>query len=1306
MINIEGYRLSNMHLRLGSKVHITDFIYGKKLLQNGFYAKRFAFLCARNIYKACLLKKVPIKKIVLIGYGYNSEVLVSNVSNYLSEMFKGNLVDNCILDNENILDFSDYIYEEYNVDIIQKKETIIYIPVLPIGCTLSTVIRIEDEFRKQLRRYLGNIDYDVVEKSIRFDVVAAQVMIIVGDAKVIDGELNDIVSQYWQEVDLEKKIIKIKNNVFVGDRYAEYCFFLKTKWYYALECPMCYPENILEEMPIYYADKASITPLVKTMLPKWRDNIFSNKVCFKFDESICINGDDIAIINGSMVKYIHYAERGKHYYYYINEGLFFKLNRVGIYGWAKKIKITINDVYRLRNDSNVLLISTEAAFNGGFLKVINEVVFNNNANIIKINPYSEDFEDIKYFMGGYVGLCEKIFFIDNMIATGSTLQAFNRVIGYVSGYEKKIDAVFTLIERVDYVDYANILEGVGHGKNILYSFLTLCFPIIHVTGERDCYLCERYNKYLKLSRTSSLGSTEKYYYDNDVVKLEKKVYKNIEPNKKNKLGEGEDYNSRRLYRLMLSHYLYIMFSDENDCSDGEKRSGKCYFNEKFNLDKFVDYIKKRFLSDYYKSEESGQLTLFNNAKQLYDFDYVELKITMVKVLSEPPFSYYIKIKESIFKEIVKELERQLSIIVAAFEQKENTINSIQIIDYIRVLIKQASILSSNYILSELFIKKIIKLIDYVENRSFVKDESDRAKRSASLTFFCVAAIKDSMVDNEQKTIYLERNIEKIRGCLFSLIEGVNNKSCQFLDMLMIENTGAIMSALKFVNNYIFEDCTCMIMKGYNDIISENEMRGISERLHSKIKERYVEASPIKNLSKFENLSDDVSKLFLSLAISYSYIKAKCEGESLDYEIRLKNLLIFLSDVIGIDIENGGAFILYEYLYKDEDKVRESKEKDFENTAMIACVGDVNSIECAESISAAPKSIAKMMLKGMYFDAIDDSLEYHWTVRSLRVEEKKIQIYNDYDDIDISDCQELIQNEYNRFYYYRIADVDAKKDRGVIVFYDKKRSVFDLKSTRYILTIRRSIIEYFKELNNDAFIAEIQKKKRAVMYLSAFKKFNHGASQNYQVIMGDIDSVYQECKESCGLRDGMLRSLVNMHEIGSKILISRIFNNYMNKDGVDILDKKDEIERVNVSCKVFDEMFRRVLSCMVEKSLPINITYSSDVDGAVRCSVYVFRSFIIEIIKNAIEKAYPENVWILFEEKCIRIKNDICLDEENMRDFKIKYKKYLLDLSKEENITHAGLVSIKIYLKEVYGMELILPEEGLIENCFEVMIKYN
>ena len=79
--NNQGYKIENTHFRLGSKIHIRDFYYAKRLFQNSFFSTPFAFLIARHIYPQ--LKRN--EKYSLIGYENYSSFLISSVRNLIEK---------------------------------------------------------------------------------------------------------------------------------------------------------------------------------------------------------------------------------------------------------------------------------------------------------------------------------------------------------------------------------------------------------------------------------------------------------------------------------------------------------------------------------------------------------------------------------------------------------------------------------------------------------------------------------------------------------------------------------------------------------------------------------------------------------------------------------------------------------------------------------------------------------------------------------------------------------------------------------------------------------------------------------------------------------------------------------------------------------------------------------------------------------------------------------------------------------------------------------------------------------------------
>ncbi len=52
MKKIDAYLIRDTHLKLGSKIHISDFVFAKRLFQKSAYASKFAYNIANNIYHA------------------------------------------------------------------------------------------------------------------------------------------------------------------------------------------------------------------------------------------------------------------------------------------------------------------------------------------------------------------------------------------------------------------------------------------------------------------------------------------------------------------------------------------------------------------------------------------------------------------------------------------------------------------------------------------------------------------------------------------------------------------------------------------------------------------------------------------------------------------------------------------------------------------------------------------------------------------------------------------------------------------------------------------------------------------------------------------------------------------------------------------------------------------------------------------------------------------------------------------------------------------------------------------------------
>ena len=82
---LPGFRISESHFRIGSKIHVSEFYYAKRFFQNSYFASRLGFIIAKEILEenADQLEVIKEQGLTLIGYGLYSEYFASLVERFL-----------------------------------------------------------------------------------------------------------------------------------------------------------------------------------------------------------------------------------------------------------------------------------------------------------------------------------------------------------------------------------------------------------------------------------------------------------------------------------------------------------------------------------------------------------------------------------------------------------------------------------------------------------------------------------------------------------------------------------------------------------------------------------------------------------------------------------------------------------------------------------------------------------------------------------------------------------------------------------------------------------------------------------------------------------------------------------------------------------------------------------------------------------------------------------------------------------------------------------------------------------------------
>ena len=156
--NFDGFRISDTHFKIGTKIHSADFYYAKRLFQNSFYTARLGMLLAINIKERI---SDTNQRITLIGYELYSELLLSLIEKFLKDFGFGKekeaeKVNHFITqnDNENFKFLPNNTFRKY-IENYKSRNTII---IVPIASTGSTANKIENDLRKQIYEHEKNIN--------------------------------------------------------------------------------------------------------------------------------------------------------------------------------------------------------------------------------------------------------------------------------------------------------------------------------------------------------------------------------------------------------------------------------------------------------------------------------------------------------------------------------------------------------------------------------------------------------------------------------------------------------------------------------------------------------------------------------------------------------------------------------------------------------------------------------------------------------------------------------------------------------------------------------------------------------------------------------------------------------------------------------------------------------------------------------------------------------------------------------------------------------------------------------------------
>jgi len=1191
--NLPGFKISESHFRLGSKVHISDFYYAKRYFQNSFFASRFAFIITKYINE--IHDKEYIEDLTLIGYGLYSELLISLVSNFLKDIYEdANINHNLFTDSEEPVLVKGY--EQINKNLII---------IVPIASTFSTSIKIEEYLKKEYS------NREILNPHINALVVSNGNMLEKSEIKKDDVEWN----YGWKNVRNDIQIVDIASlyDREISMREQKFFISLPSTWYPIEKCEICSPHSEancfdkscsdcndaggkgcpISEKVLLSTDKSYVTPALVFDFPRARD----------------LHKDDSRqfSLNIEAVEYGHTSRNDDHFHYYFYDEKLFEDNKEEIREWLAILRNTIIERTNYTEADNVLIVAPEHFSNTVFVHVVNEMLFSNSANVLHYNVWKNNFFNFQTFYKKIVLDADKIFFVDDTIISGATFFRSNDFIKFTKkNGDPGFDACIVLLSRINYFAQYNIQRKLPNNKRF-FAYANVHLPTLKEDGS-DCQLCIDFEKTKKLFDESYLDRFKHHFKE----RMQRLSLKEITLNSKElqnqvKPFEDKDKNLRKIESI---HRIFEYFQTEVRRKE---------FLETEKLIKWQEILKE------YTNSPFKEIKMKFSGSELFPLS--DDTCILLKVLALPPFNIYKPLKEKVFKWTVELLNSQIEEI----KKKEYKINYYDFRD-LKFLIRRAGILSSNYLLSDRFFQFIVKLhesgilkklreeafkqLGYKINYS-TKDQKDLTSTDkeniSKITniddfgTYVVAQIKELLYHNESKCIVLEKQVkasfndigeDELLKQLFRMLQEENGtlikrfgdlykSKVAIKDKVIVENDNNLklnVSLENFVKNHHYQ---YKAISDFLEVTGEKPVKENSELI------KYIQIQSF--LSMDESIENGVSNLA-------------------EYSLQRKTQILCdnLKELIfgERNKEETGMFLLVKYK---------------SNYTELSMLSDLflayNSGEHASDIDAYWDNEESYITR--FVDGIKNSSGKSLITidELLKSEDEWLSLYSKPDDIIKVNFLTEIEN-VNHILLMRLSlksfdrkDGFIKDSQGVLVFYSKK-PLYPINKTRYLLLLKDSVSRFIKNHHKNN---EFRDWKEAY---DAIKTANlAGHSREMLMEIAKVNDRYKQIVLNMEHLQAIIKLDSTRGELDNHHKMEDLFEKFYHVKGEKVITK-DYIDSIK---EMGDFIFKTYLIENTEKVDIIN----QEEDKNLRFS---FSRSILDIICFEIFVNAKKNRWIFLQDE--------------------------------------------------------------------------
>lgn len=521
----------------------------------------------------------------------------------------------------------------------------------------------------------------------------------------------------------------------------------------------------------------------------------------------------------------HITRGTNHFLYYIQSVFFYKKNEDKLKEYAGALKSRLN---ANKNDKQVLLLSPTHKTNNNFIALVNQIVFDNEATVLSFDKSkSEDnfhkLESINLDLNN-----TQIYFVDDSIASGYTLEYFYNLAKTIQTKQKVeeigLDGVIVMVDRMSSYDEALICnyfkpkqEGASETNkeerlSHIHAFASLEIKPIKTEVE-ECFLCKRKDEYIELMKKSALDLTT-FQMAKRALKLKETSYEDIEFQKDNLLKQFKTF-----IKTMAVDYLYKQYSlyvhkenkNENE-NENEKAYPKLseYFLEQ-NPESFESFCKEfeNYIMEFIKKYQENELINTYGKNFIEKAVEFEAEVSLLKALSLPKMSYYYKLREWVTwyiftrlkgEEVGRTINSKFKPTRLIFFAEKNNIKTkeylrayvaIQSDSFLKEYLLKTNVNKINLYFTLLGYFKDSRLLDYDFIQLYYKAVVDQVLKDKSQKHIYPFAVKMVVANNYEKAMYLKRGIEKFNAQYINQHKENHKKKWALINALFLENFMAV-----------------------------------------------------------------------------------------------------------------------------------------------------------------------------------------------------------------------------------------------------------------------------------------------------------------------------------------------------------------------------------------------------------------------------------------------------------------------------------------------------------------------------------